>query len=692
MNTPEDLEIEPAGRGPLGRLSLVWVIPVIALVVSLALAWQTYANRGELIAITFENASGIVAGETVVKYRDVEVGLVEKVTFTDGLNEVLVSVRMDQVVLPYLDDDAEFWVVTPRVSVRGISGLDTVLAGVFIEGSWNTTRGTARRSFAGLAEPPLANATQRGTKITLQAKDGNQLADGAPVLHKGIKVGYIEEPKLTPAGDGVLVTAFIEAPFDRQITTATRFWDQSGFSVSLGASGVTLDVNSLASLVEGGIAFDTIVSGGDPLGPDVRFDIYPDEEAARESIFADPLAEEVTVSVLFEGSVAGLTADSDVRYRGIRVGKVTGLSAFVDNSAAAPRVKLLTNIAIQPGRLGLEEGATPEDALAYLSDFVGRGLRARLATGSLLTGSLVVELVELPDAPPAQLDLDAEPYPVLPTAPSEIADVTATAESVFAKINSLPIDEVLNTAIDTMKSIDALARDQALRDAPGAALALIDEARALVGSADVVAVPAELRASLAEINAILTQVQEKETVAKLVSAIESADTAAANIATASEDFPGITEKLDALAAKANALDLEGLAAEAEATLVSIDALIGSEDTKALPASVSGALDEVRLFLAELREGGAVENVNATLASATEAATAIENAANDLPEILTRLKDAAGQAETVLSAYGERSRFQIEALATLRTVQTAADAISALARAIQRNPNSLIMGR
>ncbi len=132
------LDVRPAKKGLLSRLSIIWLVPLLALAVSLAVAWQSYANRGTLIEIVFENASGISADETVIKYRDVDVGRVEDVTFSDGLDVVIVKARIDQGVVPYLDDDAQFWVVRPDVSVRGISGLDTVLSGVYIEGSWDT--------------------------------------------------------------------------------------------------------------------------------------------------------------------------------------------------------------------------------------------------------------------------------------------------------------------------------------------------------------------------------------------------------------------------------------------------------------------------------------------------------------------------------------------------------------------------
>lgn len=278
MSDPDPASVAPLDVRPIKqrvwrRLSLVWLVPVIALAVSLWAAWQNYQDRGQLITISFENASGITAGETSIKYRDVTIGEVETVEFDAGLSVVLVHARIDKTVAPYLDDDAQFWVVRPDVSVRGITGLETVLSGVYIEGNWDTDADVAQYEFTGLEQPVLTRAGQQGIRIVLRAKDGGSVSVGAPVLHKGIEVGYLEKPELSFDGTQVVVTAFIESPFDRRITSSTRFWDTSGFSVSFGTGGVSLDVSSLASIIEGGIAFDTVVSGGAPVRDGQMFDI-----------------------------------------------------------------------------------------------------------------------------------------------------------------------------------------------------------------------------------------------------------------------------------------------------------------------------------------------------------------------------------------------------------------------------------
>ncbi|KUJ80499.1 paraquat-inducible protein B [Ruegeria marisrubri] len=674
------------------NLSLVWLVPVLALAVSLGVAWKAYRDRGVLINITFANAAGIVEGETTVRFRDVVVGHVENVGFGRDLSQVVVSARIDKEIAPYLDEDASFWVVRPEVSARGISGLSTVLSGVYIEGAWDQQAGTPRSEFEGADRPPLVQPGRAGRRITLRTDDGSMISEGAPVLYRGIEVGRLEQPRLTLTGSNIVVDAFIEAPHDRRINSATRFWDTSGFSVSIGAGGLSLDVDSLASLVAGGIEFDTIFDGGRPVSSGAVFDIYPDEATARRTAFARTLSGGVAVSVAFDESVAGLTNGAAVQYGGIRVGEVSSLNALVQNETGAPEVRLVANLLLDPVLLGLPAGAGEAEVLDFLEQAVANGLRARLAAAGLFSSDLIVELVSLEDAAPASFDRDAEPYPSLPSAPSDLPDFTATAEGVLERINELPVEELLDQAIRTMASIENLASDESTRKTPAAAVALLEETRALVADPAIQALPAELRAVIADLQATIAELREGRAMANLAEALDQVNAAASNIATASEDVPALIEEIRAVTAKVNSLEAEEMVRTANRLMNSFDALVGTEDARALPEALTGALGEVRTTLTDLRQGGLVENANATMASAREAAEAVAAATEGLPELSARLEQLVVQSEALIAAYGDSSDFNAETLDALREVKTAARAVSQLARLIERNPNSIVFGK
>lgn len=685
------MQVSARRPSPWRNLSLVWLVPLAALLVSLGVAWQAYSDRGVLISISFENASGIAANETTVRYRDVVIGRVEKVGFSSDLSKVSVQARIDKDVAPYLDADAAFWVVRPEVSARGISGLSTVLSGVYIEGSWDQDPGLPQTVFEGADRAPLAQPGRGGRRITLRTDDGRMVSEGAPVLFRGIEVGRLEQPRLTVSGDSIVVDAFIEAPHDRRINSATRFWDSSGFSVSIGPSGLSLDVDSIASLVAGGIEFGSVFDGGNPVGPGTVFDIHADEAAARRTAFARTLSGGVAVSVAFDESVAGLASGAVVQLRGVKVGEVSSLNASIRDSGEA-EVQLIAKLLLEPALMGLPRGAGEAEALDFLEQAVENGLRARLASASLFSSELIVELVTLEDAAPADFARDAEPFPQLPSAPSNLPDFTATAEGMLDRINALPVEELMAQTIATLSSIEKLAAADSTRQAPAAALALLEDTRALVTDPGTRALPGELQAAVADMRALLAELQQGRAAANLASALEKGSEAAAGIADAAEDLPALITAFNALAAKANSLETEELIRSARQLMISADALIGTEDARALPPALTSALEEMQATLEELRQGGLVENANATMASARGAADTVAAAAEGLPALSARLERLVAQSEALIASYGARSSFNSETLDALREIRTAARAVSQLARKIERDPNSLLFGR
>ncbi len=689
---PAELDIHPARDSFWRNLSFIWLVPVLALAVSLGLAWQSFSQRGVAIEITFSSAPGVTPGETTIRYRDVVVGTVEDVTFTPDLSRVLVKARVDKDVAPFLDADTEFWIVSPKVSTRGISGLSTVLSGVYIEGAWDQEPGAQQWSFVGGDGPPLVQPGREGKRISLITTDGSLISEGAPIYFHGVEVGRLEKPRLTVSSDAIIVDAFIEAPHDRRLNAATRFWDTSGFSVSLGGQGLTLDFDSIASVVAGGLEFDTIYEGGEQVNAGHVFTIYPDEAEARRSLFVRSSGTKVQIAAEFDESVGGLEPGAPVQFGGLKVGEVTALSAQVEEDDTGPRVRLFANLAIEPDRLGLSQGAGEAEVLDFLDAAVDKGLRARLAAANLFSSSLVVELVEVENASPAVFDRDADPLPILPSSGSDLPDFTATAEGVLERINALPIEELLDQAISLMASIEAVAASDSTRAAPDAIVALLEDTRALVNDEATQALPGDIRAAVADLRGVVSDLKTAGAFDNLAAALKSADTAAANFATASEEFPALVDDLKAVAAKANSLEAEELIAAATRVLDSADKVIGTEAARSLPPSLNAALDEIRAALNELREGGAVENANVTMASAREAADAVAEAAAGLPDLSARLERLVAQSEALIAAYGDRSDFNAETLAALREVRQAARSVSQLARAIERNPNSLLMGR
>lgn len=598
---PPRVPVEGARTSFFRRVSIVWIVPALALLIVIGVAWHTYADRGPLIRITFENASGVRAGETELRYRDVTVGVVETVGFTDDLSRVVVAVRLNKDVADHVDDDARFWVVRPKVTTQGVSGLDTVLSGVFIEGQWDDRAGGLRERFDGLPDAPLDRLGRDGLHLVLRAAGETTLSQDTPILYRGIEVGRVGPTRISQDGSTAEAEALIYAPHDRLVTTATRFWDTSGFSFSIGPGGASINFSSVASLVSGGISFETVVSGGKPATPDMVFAVYSEEAEARSSVFAGNGGQTLDLTAIFDDNVAGLATDAEVTYKGLRIGTVTALNGIVDRDRFGDdNVRLAATLTIQGGRLGLDGGRGDREAvLDYLDARVREGLRARLVTASILTGGLNVELIDVPEAPPAQIDRTADPNPVMPTAESKIADVSATAEGMFERINALPIEELLQKAIDLMANADSVIQSDDLRAIPGNINGLVSEARGVVGS---------------------------------------------------------------------------------------------EQLQALSGNLNDTLADLRAMLAKIRDGGAIDNANEAIASARGAADRIAAATDDLPALIQRAQEVLNQAGDTLRGYDASNGLARDVRSALREVERAAQAVSSLARAIERKPNSLLTGR
>ena len=693
-NSPEspgaaEPEMRRAKRSILNRVSIVWLVPILALIVSLLVVWQNVNDRGPLIEVVFEDASGISTDETEVRYRDVAVGVVEALDFTEDLQQVVAQIRMDKEIAAYLDEDAEFWVVKPEVSARGVSGLDTVLSGVYIEASWDSDIGAPQSRFDGRPQAPLAPYGRDGVSFQLRGQSVEGLSEGTEIYYRGIAVGQIANLRLSEDGASVIADAFVQAPQSRLISTATRFWDTSGFTFSFGAQGAQLSVSSLASLVSGGISFDTPVSGGEPVAEDTVFRLFGDEETARSSVFSDSSdGEPVNLSIVFEESVPGLEQGADVDFGGIVVGSVTALTGLVDEARFGDRdIRLLTTIEIRPGKLGLEGGATEDDVYDFFDFAVARGLRAQLQSASIL-GGLQIALVETQSLTDAELDFDAEPYPQIPSIAPDLSDFTDTAQGVFNRINALPIEELLDNANSLMSSVTRLVNEDGVQETPDEILRILAAVRGLISSEGIQSIPNQanelmltLNETATDLRGVVAELQAAGAVERLTEALAAAEEAADAVVVATADFPqlvqsadGVAQEVQSLVVSVNELPLDVAVNNVNDLIARIDTLIAGAEVQALPGEVNDTLAVLRDTLTQVEESGLLPQATQTLATAEGALT----------DLTADLQSALAEAERAAAAV-------TEATADLPQVLSTADTAAAEVAALERSVNEMPLG-
>jgi len=683
-HTPPPLPVEPSRASGLSRLSVVWLIPLIALGVALTVAWQTYDDQGPLIEVNFENGAGITAGETELRFRDVTVGIVEDLTFSDDLTEVVALIRVDKDVAPFIDSAASFWIVQPEISARGVTGLDTVLSGVYIEGSWDSDAGTMANSFIGLTDAPLFGANQSGLQIVLRTTPGGSMTDNSPITFRGIEVGRIGKAAISQQGDFAVAEALIYDPHTRLISSATRFWDTTGFTFSVGPSGAEIDFSSVATLLAGGVTFDTFVSGGDRVNDGHVFDVHAGENDARSSLFTETEVETLQVRVVFDENISGLTVDAPVEINGLQIGEVQSVLGVIDaEEFGDSRVRLNVVLAIQPARLGLPEEVTAEAAEEFLYERVINGLRAQLANASLLTGGLKIDLVEAPDAPTDLMTIAEGALPILPTIESDIADAATTVEGVINRVNNLPIEELLSSAITFLDSAEALIANEDLQQTPSDVRALVGDISNIVTSDDAQSLLVNLNSGVTQFETLMTDLQTAQLVDNLIGAIDSVTETSDAVAGSVEGLPDLITQLQVVAAKAETIPLDILSEEITALIAATGDIIDQPATRALPQGLGDALTEIN---------GAVENLNATLGSVSDAADALAGSTEELPALAARMRAVLDQANQTIAGYNQGEALSREAQTALRDISNAADALESLARTLERNPSALIRGR
>jgi len=432
MSEKEELEPEISHRR---RMSSVWLIPIVALVLASWLVWQNYASKGPLIRVTFETAEGISAGKTEVRCRSVKVGVVETVKLGGDLNLVNVMVRIDSSASELLHKDSRFWVVRPRISAQSVSGVDTLLSGAYIELEPGEAQKKGHR-FKGLEEPPVTSSNVPGLRLHLYSKQTGSLTVGAPVYYHEYEVGRVERRSFDVNTEMVHFEIFIQEEFSSLVVNNSRFWNASGINISAGANGFQIQSPSLRALVAGGISFGTVDAEEEGAAAQTggRFMLYKNETLATAAHF-EP---DFKMLLFFDQSVRGLSLGAPVEFRGIPFGRVADIS-FKYTQKERDRVPVL--IEVDSSRLG-HQFPNEIKGRELLEASVLRGLHAKLSTASLLTGALFIEF-EFRD------DLEILPmrhvagFPVIPTTASGLDQLEAKVDQLLTKLNALPLEETL---------------------------------------------------------------------------------------------------------------------------------------------------------------------------------------------------------------------------------------------------------
>jgi paraquat-inducible protein B len=447
-------------------ISLIWIVPLLAVLIGIGLAIHAVLQRGPEIELQFATADGLEANKTKLKYKDVAIGTVKDIALSEDRRSVKVTVQLDKQAAPLLAEDSRFWVVRPRFAAGGVSGLSTVLSGAYIALDPGKS-GSTKDSFVGLETPPLVVGDMPGRQFVLAADDLGSLDIGAPVYYRHIPVGRVVGYAMREDGKSVDVRIFVDAPYDRFVAPTTRFWHASGIDLTVGADGMKLAMQSLLSLAAGGIAF----AGGDTSAGaapgESQFTLFADQTTA----FRQPDSIVQKYVLFFNESVRGLTVGAPVDFRGLSAGEVSRID--IDFKRGTNDVAMAVEISLYPERFARQERNRPNSLLTpqairkVLDGMVAKGFRAQLRTGNLLSGQRYVALDFFPKAKASAINWN-KTIPELPTQPGSLDSLQEQLEAVvealhgtlqhtdklIGHIDQDVVPELASTLSDARKTLD----------------------------------------------------------------------------------------------------------------------------------------------------------------------------------------------------------------------------------------------
>jgi paraquat-inducible protein B len=493
---------EPEFRTRKRRISIVWLIPLVALAIGGWLVYKAISEKGPTVSITFKSAEGLEAGKTKIKYKDVELGQVVSIELDDGLSQVIVKAEMVKKAEKFVSENTRFWVVRARVAAGGVSGLSTLFSGAYI-GLDPGKPGKPTNHFKGLEIPPVVTAELPGNHYVLRAPSLGSLHIGDPVYFRRIEVGQVVSYKLDEEGRAVTIEVFVHDPHHELVRQNTRFWNASGLDVAIDAEGIRVDTESFVSLMIGGIAFDTPArpAAGEPVEENHVFKLYKN----RESISEKTYARKVRWLLNFDSGVRGLKSGAPVELQGIQVGQVLDVNLEFDFDKDAFRIPVL--IETEPDRLTatgkFPEGGERQRIMEYL---VRKGMRAQLKTGSLITGQLLVAIDLHPEAPPAKINWEGR-YPEFPTVPTAMEEIAISLTQLLKKLGKLPIEQIGNDLRDTISGANRLVNSPELQKSVTALNQTLNQAQQFVSTLNKDVAP-ELKSAVSNLNSALIQAQK----------------------------------------------------------------------------------------------------------------------------------------------------------------------------------------
>lgn len=294
-------------------ISPLWLLPLLAFSLAGWLVYKALNEAGQRVQIYFEDAQGLVAGRTTIRYQGLEVGMVRDITLSKDLSNIYVDADIYPEAAQILNAGTRFWLVKPKASLTGISGLDALVSGNYI--AIQPGEGEPETKFIALDGPPADTPAQEGLTVSLRSDDLGSVSVGSTIIYKKIPIGEVYNYELDDKNDSVIIHTLIQEKYAHLITTQSRFWNVSGIGANIGFNGLDVQFESLSALLGGAIAVDS-PDAGEAVSNNQEFKLYPNVKTAGRGI---------PIKIFLPDNNQISPGGAPIMYRGLEVGQITDL-------------------------------------------------------------------------------------------------------------------------------------------------------------------------------------------------------------------------------------------------------------------------------------------------------------------------------------------------------------------------------
>ena len=430
-------EIEESSK--FNFITSIWIVPIIALIIAGWLGYQHFAERGPEIKISFPQNEGLVAGQSVIKFRNVPVGKVTKIYTDDGVDGVTVVVRMSgKRSIPYLSEHARFWIVKPEVGISGVSGLDTLLSGTYINVYSKLGGKKLTKKFIGLTRP--YRDSMKGEYFHLTSPNGENVSVGTPVFYKNIKVGQVEYLNLGLDNKSVDVILFIDKLYVPFVHEDSKFWTKSTMNVDFSKGNLDIKIAPLNYMLQGGIVFSSSgVDSNRSVSYSHVFTLYQSKTQAESTTIGSKSRSIKTFALFTQDSIANLRVHAPVRFHGFDIGWVSSMELSYSKKTHKMLGQVLVEIDTSVFRDKHENNSSGKENFYQA---VEEGLRAKLVAQDPITGMLFIDLTFNHQDVNGTIT-EGEKYARLPMTSDSSRGIMTSVTEILDTLNNLPLEKLL---------------------------------------------------------------------------------------------------------------------------------------------------------------------------------------------------------------------------------------------------------